>query len=356
MIKAFILRKLWAYGYIPLKRFDFEAIKMDMDLLRTQREDSKKEIESLKQGRKDSQREIESLRQGLQDIRKEKETLQLEIREADRKLDCVVHEKYGELLKTPDEAARFVNTIVQGVLRKHHRTVFWGDRLLTLDKAAGFFEDVKFFDAYQKIKDSHPYDQYSGPDGIAWRLNTLVWAAKCALRLPGDFVECGVFKGDMAWVIANVVDISNSERGYYLYDTFEGFSPRYSSEDDFPLNPNFYSYANNVYKIPDLYEQVRDRFKEFHNVRVIKGVLPDILHEVAPESISLLHIDINSPAAEIGVLDILFDRVVSGGIIVFDDYGWMEYLRQRRAEDRFMKDRQYDILELPTGQGLVIRR
>ena len=115
-------------------------------------------------------------------------------------------------------------------------------------------------------------------------------------------------------------------------------------------------FANKIYRIPNLYEQVCERFNEFSNVKVIKGVLPDSLAEEAPEKIAFLHIDLNSVKPEIGVLEVLFDRVVSGGIIVFDDYGWIEYIRQKRAEDVFMGKRYYSILELPTGQGLVVKR
>jgi len=52
----------------------------------------------------------------------------------------------------------------------------------------------------------------------------------------------------------------------------------------------------------------------------------------------------------------LFDCVVPGGIIVFDDYGFYLFRRQKEAEDAFMAARGYHILELPTGQGLVVKR
>jgi O-methyltransferase len=74
-----------------------------------------------------------------------------------------------------------------------------------------------------------------------------------------------------------------------------------------------------------------------------------------PSHIAFLHVDLNSPAAEVGVLEILFDRVVPGGMVVFDDYGWHIFHKQRLAEDRFMAERGHAILELPTGQGLVVK-
>ena len=58
----------------------------------------------------------------------------------------------------------------------------------------------------------------------------------------------------------------------------------------------------------------------------------------------------------IGVLERLFDLMVPGGVIVFDDYGWKLFEKQKIAEDEFMAARGYQILEMPTGQGLVVKR
>jgi O-methyltransferase len=69
-----------------------------------------------------------------------------------------------------------------------------------------------------------------------------------------------------------------------------------------------------------------------------------------------MHIDMNNAAAELGALEQLFDRVSPGGMIVFDDYGWTGYRDQKQAADTFMRDRGLSVLELPTGQGLVVKR
>jgi O-methyltransferase len=257
---------------------------------------------------------------------------------------------------SPAQTAVLLDLILEKTVAPNHLSMFWGDRLLTLDKSAGFLSDPPFRAAYDAVRGSHQYDQYSSPKTISWRLHTLVWAAKCGLNVEGDFVECGVFKGDMSWVISQTVDFAAKQKPFYLYDTYDGFSDKYSSNADFPEAPGFIDYANQFYRDPTLYGYVCNRFKDRSDIKVIKGVVPDVLLEQSPEKIAFLHIDLNSPAAEIGALEILFQRMSSGAILIFDDYGWKAFHRQKEAEDKFMRELGYEILELPTGQGMVVKR
>ena len=238
----------------------------------------------------------------------------------------------------------------------YHTSVFWGDRMLTLDKSASFRNDPKFKSAVSAASSSTGANQYSSPDGIAWRFNTLIWAAKQASRVLGDFVECGVYEGDMSWVLTETVDLNAIGRRLYLYDTFAGFSPKYSSPADYPDAPQFFEFANGEYRRPGLYEGVKKRFADKRYVEVIRGAAPDILYSTAPAQIAFLHLDMNSPGPERAALEFLYDRISSGGVIIFDDYGWVIFRKQKETADEFMAQRGQTILELPTGQGLAIKR
>jgi hypothetical protein len=88
------------------------------------------------------------------------------------------------------ESALRLNEAIES-LTTQHLTQSWGDRLLTLDKTAGFRNDPTFEVAFASVKGSHIYDQYNGPDTVAWRLNTLCWAARCGLKV-GSFLNWGV--------------------------------------------------------------------------------------------------------------------------------------------------------------------
>lgn len=56
------------------------------------------------------------------------------------------------------------------------------------------------------------------------------------------------------------------------------------------------------------------------------------------------------------VLEALFDKIVPGGIVIFDDYEFLAYKAQKDAQDPGLAERGYKVFPLPTGQGLVIKR
>jgi O-methyltransferase len=259
----------------------------------------------------------------------------------------------------PDIAARaaFVNSVVAEVLGADHGRIFWGDRMLTIDKSASFLDDPGFRAAFDAVWSDYPYDQYGGRDTISWRLHTLVWAARQAHALPaGDFVECGVFRGDMAWVVATVTGFDKTSRKFVLFDSFEGLDPAQAKDGDYPDNPGYLEFANKYYSENGLFEGVVRRFASFQNVSVVRGYLPGTLCAPhVPDEIAFLHIDLNSPAVELACLRSLFGRVVQGGMIIFDDYGWRSFRQQKQVADQFFAEHGLSVLELPTGQGLVVK-
>ena len=219
--------------------------------------------------------------------------------------------------------------------------VFRADHLITIDRCMGFIEDEAFNTALGKTARTEQ------EQSLIWRLHTLGWAAKQCLSLPGDFVECGVYKGFCSHFLVEYTSFDSSGKTFFLYDTFSGIpeSQRAGSPVD-----------DGSYQEEGLYEATRDRFSPYTNVKVIRGVVPDILTEGAPERIAFLHLDMNAATPEIGALEVLFDRIVPGGMIVLDDYGWQTYRAQKDAEDPWFAKRGYQVLEIPTGQGLVVKR
>lgn len=217
------------------------------------------------------------------------------------------------------------------------------DMLITLARNLSFRRDEKFLSSF--------YDSVTNEQekSLIWRLHTLAWAAKNALNVEGDFVECGVFKGFCSEVILKYLDFQNLSRTAYLYDTFEGLPEKTSTEQE-RLDWDYSKYDAEA-----IYTEVRGKFSKYKNVNIVRGIVPDSFEAAAPEKIAFLHIDMNSEKAEMLALEHLFDKVTPGGFIVFDDFGWVCNINQMSAELAFMNERGHHVLELPTGQGVVLK-
>jgi O-methyltransferase len=71
--------------------------------------------------------------------------------------------------------------------------------------------------------------------------------------------------------------------------------------------------------------------------------------------LAFIHFDLNAAAPTRHVLEHVYDRLVPGAVVVFDDYGWKGYEDQRRTVDEFLSDRSETIIALPTGQATCLR-
>ncbi|MBF0124852.1 MAG: class I SAM-dependent methyltransferase, partial [Magnetococcales bacterium] len=235
----------------------------------------------------------------------------------------------------------FINVKGNGQSSLMHASVFqaafFADNLLTFGKNLSFLEDEDFLRAFNK----HSSTQLE--KSIIWRTVVLCWAAKSALMREGDFVECGCYRGTSARIIADYIKFSTQNKKFYLYDMFQ------FNADNAHVTTQLPDHG------PDLYRKTKERFSDCPNVSVIQGKIPDVLHENSPKKIAFLHIDMNNAPSEISALEVLFDRVSPGCFIILDDYGYLNFRKQKEAEDEWLKERGYSVLELPTGQGLVIK-
>jgi O-methyltransferase len=220
--------------------------------------------------------------------------------------------------------------------------VFVGEGLATWGKTLPFMEDEKFLALMDKHIAHAPLPNWH------WNLYTVVWAAQSVRGLVGDYVELGVFKGHTTLFAAEYLGFADWSRRWFLYDTFDGVP-------DDQLDPGWAEKNEMVYRGTFSFEEVRDRFAVFPNIEVIKGRVPEVFEARCPEQIAFLHVDLNNVTAEIAALELLYDRIPPGGIILFDDYGWAVSRRQFDAENAWFARRGGQVLALPTGQGLFVK-
>jgi O-methyltransferase len=229
--------------------------------------------------------------------------------------------------------------------------VTYSNDLLYTFHNADFLKDPLFAESYELGKNTDGGTLLKNYD-IQWRIHVLCWAARHAMHLEGDFADCGVHTGIFARAVINYVNFNSSSKKYYLFDTFKGLDAKYSSDQELERN-RLMGYDKEDSNA--LYQQVTNTFKDF-NVKIIKGPVPETLSELDSDKISYLSVDMNCVAPEIAALEFFWDRVVSGGIIVLDDYGYANSTNdQKAAHDAFAASRNVQILTLPTCQGLIIK-
>ena len=219
------------------------------------------------------------------------------------------------------------------------------DSLVTSNNC-DFINEPRFAKAYASAAATNPWKGFT----LQWRTYIVCWFADFVKNLEGDFVECGVNTGAYSKAVINYIDFNKLNKTFYLLDTYEGMVEDLISKDE--LQSGIGMYFNNY---TDVYEQVKETFKNDHAV-IIKGAVPDTLPECKAEKIAYLSIDMNCVAPEIAAANYFWDKIVPGGVMILDDYGFPQHINQKIAFDEFAKQKQVDILCLPTAQGIIFKK
>jgi O-methyltransferase len=183
---------------------------------------------------------------------------------------------------------------------------------------------------------------------INYRAYVACWAASKGRDLDGDFVECGVYRGAMSRMIVHYLDFQKMpQKRFYLLDTFSGF-PAASLTDEERRRRRPADFG-------DTLEAVRTTFREFPNVVIVPGTVPETLAAVKAEKVCYLSLDMNAAVPEIAAAEFFWPKMSSGAVIVLDDYGWPFHEVQKREFDDFAARRGVKVLPMPTGQGLIFK-
>lgn len=214
-----------------------------------------------------------------------------------------------------------------------------------------FMADKKFASAYARGVEAAGKDY-----NWQWRIHLGLWAADVASKLDGDFVECGVNAGFMSSSIMHYLDWNILDKEYFLLDTFQGLDAKYVTEMEIKegiLEKNKLLMESGFYRA-DINSVIRN-FAEWKNVNIIKGSIPETLPQVTSDQIAFLHIDLNCAPPEVAAVEFFWEKMVSGAVILLDDYAYWGYRQQKLAMDAAMCRLGAAIASLPTGQGLIIK-
>lgn len=193
---------------------------------------------------------------------------------------------------------------------------------------------------FQQIWDDIKAYTLISPDR-AYVLHTL---ATQALDLGADIWECGVYKGGTARLLAKLVDAQPAATArLHLFDTFEGM-PETDPEHDLHGKGDFAD--------TDL-ASVQRAVGSSQRVDYHQGFIPDTFRGLEDARIAFAHIDVDIYKSVWDCCEFILPRLVPGGIMVFDDYGFPTCPGAREAVDAFFHDRPLRPLVLSTGQAII---
>jgi O-methyltransferase len=187
------------------------------------------------------------------------------------------------------------------------------------------------------------------------RIYSLIHAVEYVVRarVPGDIVECGVWRGGSMMVAAKtLLRLGETSRRLFLFDTFEGMSPPTEVDRAFDgasasklmaSKPREISRAGIwAYAPLDGVKRVMSSVGYPGEINYIKGKVEDTIPAAAPDRIALLRLDTDWYESTYHELVHLYPRLSPGGVLIIDDYG--AWLGARRAVDQYLTENGITIL------------
>ena len=211
---------------------------------------------------------------------------------------------------------------------------------MTLETASGEAFSPEFLEIWRKVQ---PFTMTSPERGYA------LWSAVNAIidqDMPGALVECGVWRGGSAMLMAlTLLQRGSANKEIILFDTFSGMTE--PGPEDTDLHGDAADALMQGVKGQDLAELVRaeaplDAVREAvestgYDMRLVRFVRGDVRQTLALTqtlNIALLRLDTDFYDSTLAELRYLYPRLVRDGVLIIDDYGHWAGARQA-VEDYF---------------------
>lgn len=197
----------------------------------------------------------------------------------------------------------------------------------------------------------------TAPNGVnrKFRHMTLVEHVRQIAGLQGDIVECGCFRGLSSWVICQTLHEEYGPfdgTGFHIFDSFAGLSA--PAEEDVlapetkDLERLLAMMAPGNFNCSE--EDVRRHLAAFPGIQYHPGWLPQSLEQEEERRYRFIHLDVDLFQPTLGALEYFYPRLVSGGLVISDDYGWPG---GRKAFDTFCMRHDVPLEKLPNNQAVL---
>ncbi len=197
------------------------------------------------------------------------------------------------------------------------------------------------------------------------KLQALIDATRYVVReqIPGDIVECGVWRGgSMQAVALTLLEQGDTTRELHLFDTFEGMPP--PTEHDARTTDGEATFAKDLlaasgkdswmWAIADI-DDVQRGMSEIEypagKVHYHPGLVEETTPGQAPKRIAILRLDTDWYASTLHELEVLYDRLSPGGVLIIDDYE--DWDGARKATEEWLGKLRQPLFLAPMASGRI---
>jgi hypothetical protein len=172
-------------------------------------------------------------------------------------------------------------------------------------------------------------------------------------QIPGDYVECGVWKGGSSMMIAlSLIKNNCTDKKIYLYDTYEGMTEPTEKDIKYTNRSAVQKFKQSINKeggsdwcrseIEEVKKNIYSTGYPKENIFFVKGKVEDTIPEIIPENIALLRLDTDWYESTFHELTYLYPSLSPKGVLIIDDYGY--WLGCRKAVDEYFTENKIPIL------------
>jgi hypothetical protein len=166
--------------------------------------------------------------------------------------------------------------------------------------------------------------------------SALIYLLEESLKLEGDVIECGVYRGNTTRLMGRRMRDIAPSKTLFACDSFEGFpQDRILDADLGPFRFRF-KIRRKFRHASDVPQRLMQFFNAYRvNGCVVKGFFSDTLPKLRPRKYCFMFIDCDLYESHLDCLNVLYEQLVPGGIVVFDDYAEAKWPGASRSVDEF---------------------
>lgn len=203
--------------------------------------------------------------------------------------------------------------------------------------------DEAFKTAYLQVKDATLVDRYRCFE--LWRL-----VEQSAKLEAGVLIEIGVWRGGTAALIAMQARDLGLCDTVYACDTFSGIVKAGAEDPHYVGGEHADTSRRSV-------EQFFYKTLKLDNIQILTGVFPEETGGLVENlKFRFCHVDVDVYQSAKDVTEWIWERLVPGGMIVYDDYGWDTTPGITRYVDAQLPLKDRIVLHNLNGHAIVIKR